>query len=162
MSETLYSCPRCYHEGFTARGLKAHQCRGAFGNKWAKSLAPADLARAESYSRHPQSKTNPAQVIVHHRGDANHARCGIGKSSASASSTSDGFYAAEAAARKYFGPGSHIALVLVKSGSMCTSTPTLYTAEDKRACRKCERWHMPACDAVQKDLCANCAKGGRS
>lgn len=74
------------------------------------------------------SKTNPCLVVVHHHGDTNIARAGMGKTSRSASSTNNGLIAAQNAVRKYFGPRAHISLWTKQAGSSCTSKPTIYIA----------------------------------
>jgi hypothetical protein len=73
-------------------------------------------------------KSNPCHVVVHHKGDLHIARAGIGKTSETASSTSAGIYAAEAAVRKYFGPRAHVTLDLKQNGDGCRNIPSIYTA----------------------------------
>ena len=68
------------------------------------------------------------EVIVHHRGDTNLARAGCGKASRSASSTNAGIYAAENAARKFFGQDTTITLHLVQNGDGCGRVPSIYRA----------------------------------
>jgi hypothetical protein len=76
----------------------------------------------------PSPKSNPCQVIVHHKGDLHIARAGIGKTSETASSTNDGIYAAEAAVRKYFGKRANVALHLKQNGDGCRNIPSIYIA----------------------------------
>jgi hypothetical protein len=77
-------------------------------------------------------KSNPCQVVVHHKGDLHIARAGIGKTSETASSTSAGLYAAQAAVRKYFGQRAHVTLDLKQNGDGCRNIPSIYIATAKK------------------------------
>jgi len=67
------------------------------------------------------------KVVVHHRGDCNHARAGSGEAAQLASSTNSGLIAAEAAARKFFGQEANIALDLKQAGDQ-QGIPSIYVA----------------------------------
>ena len=77
-------------------------------------------------------ESNPCQVVVHHKGDLHIARAGIGKTSETASSTSAGLYAAQAAVRKYFGQRAHVTLDLKQNGDGCRKIPSIYIATAKK------------------------------
>lgn len=49
MSLVRYICPLCYEDGFTKKSLRAHGCRGVFGNRWTRKLSRWELAGAKSY-----------------------------------------------------------------------------------------------------------------
>ena len=68
------------------------------------------------------------KVVVHHRGDAHHARAGSGEAAQLASSTNAGIYAAEAAARKFLGSAGDIALDLKQNGDGGHGIPSIYVA----------------------------------
>ena len=59
MSETLFICPRCRRQGFSLRGLHAHQCRGNGTSDERRALTAAELCNADCYIVGPAPSAAP-------------------------------------------------------------------------------------------------------